>query len=56
MPASVQMLLQLLRAHGLIAKLPHTRRYRVTQRGLAFMSAAIHLRHKAFPADLKDVA
>ena len=49
-------LLQLLRAHGLIAKLPHTRRYRVTDRGFAFMSASIHLRHKAFPAELNDVA
>jgi hypothetical protein len=49
-------LLQLLRAHGLIAKLPHTRRYRVTNRGFAFMSAAIHLRYKAFPAELADVA
>jgi hypothetical protein len=49
-------LLQLLRAHGLIARLPRTRRYRVTEHGFAFMSAAIHLRHKAFPADLSDVA
>lgn len=49
-------LLQLLRAHGLLAKLPHTRRYRVTDRGFAFMSAAIHLRHKAFPADMADAA
>jgi hypothetical protein len=49
-------LLQLLRAHGLIARLPHTRRYRVTARGFAFMSAAVHLRHKAFPAHLNDVA
>jgi hypothetical protein len=40
----------------LIARLPHTRRYRVTARGFAFMSAAIHLRHKTFPADLKDIA
>ena len=49
-------LLQLLRAHGLIAKLPHTRRYHVTNRGFAFMSAAVHLRYKGFPTDLKDVA
>ena len=49
-------LLQLLRAHGLIAKLPHTRRYRVTDRGFAFMSAAIHIRYKAFPDDMSDVA
>ncbi len=48
--------LQLLRAHGLIKKLNNTRRYRVTQQGLAFMSAAIHLRYKAFPADMEDVA
>jgi hypothetical protein len=45
-------LLQLLRAHGLIAKIPHTRRYRVTSKGFAFMSAAVYLRHKAFPADM----
>ena len=45
-------LLQLLRAHGLIQKIQRTRRYRVTANGLAFMSAAIHLRHRAFPADM----
>jgi hypothetical protein len=45
-------LLQLLRAHGLIRKLPHTRRYRVTDKGFAFMSAAVHIRCKAFPEDM----
>jgi len=45
-------LLQLLRAHGLIAKLPHTRRYRVVDKGFAFMSSAIHIRFKAFPKDM----
>jgi hypothetical protein len=45
-------LLQLLRAHGLIRKLPHTRRYRVTDKGFAFMSAAIHIRFRAFPKDM----
>lgn len=54
--ARISRLLQLLRAHGLIRKLPKTRRYRVTDRGFAFMSAAIHLRYKAFPDDLADVA
>lgn len=44
--------LQLLRAHGLIAKIAKTRRYRVTDAGLALMSAAIHLRYKAFPEDM----
>ena len=54
--ARISRLLQLLRAHGLIAKLPNTRRYRVTARGFAFMSAAVHLRYKAFPQELSDVA
>jgi hypothetical protein len=45
-------LLQLLRAHGLIQKLPKTRRYRVTDKGFAFMSAAVHIRVKAFPEDM----
>jgi hypothetical protein len=45
-------LLQLLRAHGLIAKIQHTRRYRVTPKGFALMSSAVFLRHKAFPADM----
>jgi hypothetical protein len=50
--ARVGRLLQLLRAHSLIAKIQHTRRYRVTAKGFAFMSAAIYLRHKTFPADM----
>ena len=49
-------LLQLLRAHGLLIKLPHTRRYRVTKTGLALMSAAIEIRHKTFPDKLTDAA
>lgn len=54
--ARVGRLLQLLRAHGLIAKIQHTRRYRVTEKGFAFMSAAVYLRHKAFPADMALIA
>jgi hypothetical protein len=49
-------LLQLLRAHGLIAKLPHTRRYRTTERGFAFMSVARYLRYQAFPDNMTSVA
>ncbi len=49
-------LLQLLRAHGLIQKLNKTRRYRVTERGFAFMSAAVHIRFKSFPADMSLAA
>jgi hypothetical protein len=45
-------LLQLLRAHGLICKIQRTRRYKVTDKGFAFMSSAIHIRFKAFPQDM----
>ena len=54
--ARVSRLLQLLRAHGLIAKVPHSYRYRVTDKGQALMSAAIVVRHKAFPKELSEVA
>jgi hypothetical protein len=37
-------LLRLLRAHGLIRKVPHTFYYRVTQRGEQIMTTALHLR------------
>lgn len=50
--ARVGRLLHLLRAHGLIGKIQRTRRYRVTDKGFAFMSAAVHLRHIAFPKDM----
>ena len=48
----VSRLLSLLRAHGLLAKFPRARRYRVTRLGQRFMSTAIHVRHKLFPAQL----
>jgi len=44
--------ISLLRAHGLVAKIPRTRRYRVTDSGQRFMSTAIQLRHKLFPQEL----
>lgn len=44
--------ISLLRAHGLVAKFPRSRRYRVTGRGQRFMSTAIHLRAKLFPQEL----
>jgi hypothetical protein len=50
--ARVSRLLHLLRAHGLIGKIQRTRRYRVSDKGFAFMSAAVHLRHTAFPRDM----
>jgi hypothetical protein len=54
--AHVSRLLHLLRAHGLIAKIPHAHRYRVTTKGEAIMSAALYARHKVFPKELQGVA
>jgi hypothetical protein len=54
--AKVSRLLQLLRAHGLIAKIPHSHRYRVTTKGEAIMGAALSVRHKVFPKELENVA
>jgi hypothetical protein len=44
--------LRLLRVHGLIRKLPHTNRYRLSQRGQQVMSAALRLR----TADVQKLA
>lgn len=46
----VSRLIVQLRGHGLIAKLPRSRRYRPTAFGLRVMSAALHARHVDFPA------
>jgi hypothetical protein len=54
--ARISRLIQLLRAHGLVAKIPHSFRYRTTAAGHALMSSAIYLRSKAFPKELRDVA
>jgi len=42
-------LLQLLRAHRLIAKIPRSMRYRVTLRGFKLMTAAVFLRDEFMP-------
>jgi hypothetical protein len=54
--AKISRQLQLLRAHGFIKKLPRARRYRVTDKGLAFMSTTITLRQRTFPAQFCDAA
>jgi hypothetical protein len=54
--AHVSRLLHLLRAHRLIAKVPHAYRYRVTAKGEALMSAALYARYKIFPRELQEVA
>jgi hypothetical protein len=50
--ACVTRLIQHLRAHGLLAKVPRARRYRVTSRGLSLMSAALYVRNKLLPETL----
>ena len=47
-------LIQLLRAHGLVAKIQHARRYRVTAQGEALMAAAIYVRHHYLPKHLRE--
>jgi hypothetical protein len=49
----VSRLLRLLRAHGLIAKIAHSYRYRVSAKGEVIMNAALYLRHRALPTLLK---
>lgn len=44
--------ISLLRAHGLVAKIPRCRRYRATARGQRFMATAVYLRSKLFPREL----
>jgi hypothetical protein len=48
--------LQLLRAHGLVAKIPRSRRYRVTAKGEVLMTAAIYVRDKYLPAAMATAA
>jgi hypothetical protein len=54
--ARVSRMLHLLRAHGLIAKVPRSHRYRVTAKGEALMGAALYARYKVFPNELQGVA
>jgi hypothetical protein len=54
--ARVTRQIQLLRAHGLVAKIPYTRRYRVTAAGEKIMSAAIRVKEHYLPAESAAVA
>ena len=54
--AQVSRKLQLLRAHGLIARISHTRRYRVTRLGNQLMAAALSLRQEHIPDIMKEAA
>ena len=51
----VSRLLHLLRAHGLLAKIARSHRYRITAKGEALMGTALYVRYKAFPKELQDV-
>ena len=54
--ARVTRQLHLLHAHGLIAKIPRSRRWRVTGRGAAVIGAAIHYRECALPEEIMKLA
>lgn len=54
--ARVSRLLQRLHAHGLIAKIPRSRRWRVTHRGHTLMSAILTLHHDNYPQALHHSA
>jgi hypothetical protein len=47
--AKISRIFRRLRAHGLIGKIPHTRRWRVTRYGRRVMGTALYLRHHDFP-------
>jgi hypothetical protein len=53
--ARVSRLLQLLRGHGLIAKVPRSHRYRVTAKGDGLTNAALYARSKVFPKELQEL-
>ena len=51
----VSRLIVKLRGHGLVAKIPHARRYRVTAYGHRVMSAALYVHDHEFPVQFLDV-
>jgi hypothetical protein len=54
--ARVTRLIQLLRAHGLVAKIPRSRRYRVTVQGERLMTAAIKVKELDLPRRMRATA
>ena len=54
--AKTSRLLKKLRLHGLIKKVPRSRRYHVTSKGRRIMGALIELRHKEYPPLAAKVA
>ena len=54
--AKVSRIFRRFRAHGLIAKIPHTRRWRVTRYGRRVMGTALYLRDHQFPRAYSQIA
>jgi hypothetical protein len=54
--ARVSRLLKRLHVHGLIAKIPHTRRWRVTRRGHALITTVLILHDEHYPTTLQQQA
>ena len=54
--AQVTRLFRRLHAHGLIAKIPHARRWRVSLSGRRVMAAALKLREVAYPSLYAEAA
>lgn len=54
--AHVTRLIGLLRAHHLVAKMPRSRRYKITAVGERVMSSAIYIRYKHLPRELHEAA
>lgn len=54
--AKVSRIFRRCHAHGLIAKIPHTRRWRVTGYGRQVMGASLYLREHHFPSDYMKIA
>jgi hypothetical protein len=53
--AKVNRKMRLLRGHGLIARIPHSRRYRITTVGMGMMNAVLDLRNHTLPRELNNV-
>ena len=52
----VSRLLKLLHVHQLIAKIPRSRRWRITSNGYAILSAVVTLHHEQYPKLLMNQA
>jgi len=54
--ARVTRLIQLLRAHRILVKVPRSRRYRLSSDGQRLLTSAVYIRYKHLPKELSDAA